>query len=27
MDVDGDEIWLATANGLSYSKASGPVPL
>lgn len=27
MDVDGDEIWLATANGLSYSKASGPIPL
>lgn len=27
MDVQGDEIWLATADGLSYSKASGPVPL
>lgn len=27
MDVKGDEIWLATADGLSYSKASGNVQL
>lgn len=27
MDVKGDEIWLATANGLSYSKASRNVQL
>ena len=25
MDVKGDEIWLATSDGLSYSKASGNV--
>lgn len=27
MDVEGDVIWLATADGLSYSKANGNVPL
>ncbi|MDX1641537.1 MAG: hypothetical protein R3220_07550, partial [Balneolaceae bacterium] len=27
MDVQGDEIWLATADGVSYSKANGGVQL